>query len=89
MTSTLDSEMVQTRQRGAVAIVLVPGAPSVLRIETVPYEEYTGRLCDCHLLLLFLRFCNKCWQTRLSPGPCPLGTSMVVRPVSIIHLSLA
>lgn len=32
MTSTLDSEVIQTRQRRAVAIALVPGVPPVLRV---------------------------------------------------------
>lgn len=65
MTSTVDSKVVQTRPRGAVAIALLPGASSFLHTLTVHYEEHTRRLGDLVLVLYSLRFSNKCWQMRL------------------------
>lgn len=39
------------------------------------------RFGDLVLVCFSLRFRNKCLQMRLSPGPYPLGISMVVLPV--------
>lgn len=68
MTSTLDSKVAQMRQECGGHR---PQAKSsfTYRLDVVKntQEDFVT------VTYSFLRFHNKCWHTRLPPGPCPLG----------------